>query len=438
MNNKNQTPKAAKPLEDKLQMIADIIELLLNYLVLLCLLNGAGAVGNMLNPPLWYWFLPLVYPFYYWFLREKMRYLSLFLLLHLPVAIVMPALSFQLNHDRYFWIVTMILSSLIYTVHSIYARIREKKTDSVPYGMAMAIAVVAFLLAAYLGVDLACTRIMVCGVAYVFLWLIRNYLEYFSNYLSVNRSAAGAMPEKSILQVSLRNVLISTTGVTALLVAVLWSPLSSWLTEFAKDFGFLLLKGIASILMLFSTSKSEGEEIMNSDPSMGGAQMMGGMDGEPSLLMLILEKVLFVVAILVAVALIVLGIMALARFLMEGFYEKRGVKREVEREGFLEEEERISRKQGEKSFRLPVLGGTPEQKVRRIFWKAVLSEYEKRGIERIEKEKTARQLAEKFSDEKAAEWTALAGLYDKARYGNRSVTKEESRQAGVLARQIRK
>jgi len=125
--------------------------------------------------------------------------------------------------------------------------------------------------------------------------------------------------------------------------------------------------------------------------------------------------------------------------MINGFYDKRDLKKEVVSEGFVEEEERLSRKKEDRQGRLPVFGGTPEQKVRKIFWKLVLAEYESRGKEKPDAALTARQFAGKLDDgSKTAQWEELAAIYEKARYSSESVSKEESRQASVLARQIKR
>ena len=89
-------------------------------------------------------------------------------------------------------------------------------------------------------------------------------------------------------------------------------------------------------------------------------------------------------------------------------------------------------------MKLPVLGGTLQQKVRRTFWKAVTAEYEKLGEQKPDPSQTARQFAQRFAGEKSAEWNELAALYEKARYADGEVTREDVRQAAALAKRIRR
>ena len=439
ISEKNKPKTAVRSLENTLHTVNDILELLVNYMVLLCIVTALAAAIGALDSPFWYWIIPAVLPFYYWILRQKTAYLSLFLLLHLPAALGMGIIGLNLPQHRYFWAAAYIVSAVVYTFNSIYVRIRERKADSLPTGLAMTLAVISFFVSTYMKSDAGNNRILVFTLLYVFLWLMRTYVQRFENYLLTNRNAAGAMPERSILQISIQNVLMCSTAAVAALAVLIWSPVSGWLTEQAKKFGLLLLKGLAALISLLASDKPDEEKLLEQAMS-EGPQQLGEMvqAAEAPWWLQLLEQLLYLLGIAIAVGVVVLIIIAIARYLMEGFYEKRSYKKEVLVEGFLEEEEHIGRKQENKQSRLPVLGGTPEQKIRRIFWKTVTAEYEQLGDQKPDLSQTARQFAQKFSGDKAKEWEELAALYEKARYGKDSVTREDCRQASALARRIRR
>ena len=64
-------------------------------------------------------------------------------------------------------------------------------------------------------------------------------------------------------------------------------------------------------------------------------------------------------------------IILLIRWMIRTFYEREGKAREIVGEGYLEEEERLDRDSFKKEKKLPFIGGTPEEKVRRIYKKTV-------------------------------------------------------------------
>ena len=151
-----------------------------------------------------------------------------------------------------------------------------------------------------------------------------------------------------------------------------------------------------------------------------------------------MEQLFYLLGIGLGVAFVGALIVMLIKRMIEGFYENKQLKKEVFVEGFLEEEERIGKNKESRQVKLPVLGGTPQQKVRRIFWKAVIAEYEKLGEQKPDLSQTARQFAQRFAGDKSAEWNELAALYEKARYADEGVTREDARMASSLAKKIRK
>lgn len=428
-----------RSLEKKLWVTEQIMELVLNYLVFLCVLTAVSVPFGALDSPFWYWLIPVIMPFWFWTLRQKVNSLSVFLLLHLPVAGIVAGSGFALRINRIFWIVMLIFSAVLYTVNSVYTRVKERRGEAVPVGFAALITIIACLTCAYMGSEKSVNRILIFVLVYAFWWLIRNFIQYFCDYLLTNRNAAGVMPERSIFMISIQNVLVCSIAAVAAIAALIWSPVSGWLTAQIKKLGYLFLKAIAFLIQLLIKDNSAEEEALDTPlPEMAG-QITGIVESaEPSWWIQFLEMLFYILGIGFTLVFIVMMVVMIARMLIEGFYEKRYEKKEVLVEGFLEEEERIGKKKETKESRLPLLGGTPEQKIRRIFWKTVQAEYEKLGDQEPDRSQTARQFAGKFGGEKSGDWEALAALYEKARYGENSVTKEECRQAGILARRIRR
>ena len=437
---KNQQNQRKKSIEGKLRTIAEILELILNYLVLICVLTAAAAILHMLESPFWYLLIPAGLPVYYWYLRKNIMHAGWFFMLHIPAALLIGAAGFFLKQNRIFWIVMLIASVLAYTVNSIVVRVKEKKQESLPAGMALGIAVVAFFGCAYVDAQKGCTRILVCSLIYVFFLFLRLYLLCMSEYLLTNKNAAGAMPEQAIVQLSMRNVLVQSAAAVAALAVLIWSPAAEWMTQQAKKAGLLILKGIAWLISLLASTDPEQdiplEEAMP-DLSSGMTAFAGAVEETPWWLKL-LEQLFYLLGIGLGAAFVGALIVMLVKRMIEGFYENKQIKKEVFVEGFLEEEERIGKNKESRQVKLPVLGGTLQQKVRRTFWKAVTAEYEKLGEQKPDPSQTARQFAQRFAGEKSAEWNELAALYEKARYADGEVTREDVRQVAALAKRIRR
>jgi len=288
----------SSPLEDIMEIVSDITEILMNYLVCISIVTAVSCGFKGEHAPLLYWVLPLAMPLYCWVLRRKAQQLSMFIVMHIPAAIVLVAVSFLYRQNQWFWILTYFLIAVVYIINSVVVRVKEKAEDSMPTMLAMIIALLMFFVGAYMESDTTCQRIIYLTLGYVFLWMMRSYAQFFYNYLYTNKSSAAVIPEKSILRISLRNALIfSILGVSIVGILVA-SPISAWMTDQVKEFGLLFVKAFIYLLMLVAgDGGKEPEVVENEVPVMDPSNLVGALGtSEASVFALILEKVLFLVA----------------------------------------------------------------------------------------------------------------------------------------------
>lgn len=175
---------------------------------------------------------------------------------------------------------------------------------------------------------------------------------------------------------------------------------------------------------------------------------------ESSAWLLFLDQLLRLTITFALIAALIWAIVLLIRSIIRGFYGRTGEVRELVREGFTEEEQRLSGNPKKREKRLPFWGGTMQQRLRRTFLKTVQESCPKEnGLSAM----TAREIAALAAErqQKAADtvtdsrqnpagtvtdgqekWNRLAGLYEKARYTEETINSEDVRTAGKLSREI--
>ncbi len=461
-------------MERKLETAVELLEIWMNFLLFIGLetVIDVGITGGA--TPVYVLFVPLTAPVLFYLLRKRLNQLPLFLLSHIAVAVFLFWMG-GFCPTPLLWRIAFTAVGVIYAVISLQIRLTKQEDGEGEYaaGFMGVAAVAAFFACSYWKNDAGGARI----IWLVLLWLAghwaRSYLANFLGYLQMNRRAAGAMPERRIFQGGV--ISAAAYGMFSLVVLTLCSraALLDKMSALVKRAGLLLLRAFVNFLALFGSRTPEAEE-MQMPESAGMQQMMMLPEAEdaPWWMELIEKIVMTALAFAVIVALIMLAVMVI-RLMVQSFYGRKREKKEIRQEGYVEEEERLERKRSRPEKKIPVIGGTPQQRVRRIFKKTVrqtmrtdgaapggsgaansrllLDMSEIRRLEAEEKEgrapagkdglqaKTAREIAALCAGEKenplegGREWYAFAALYEKARYGEEAVTREDAREAARLA-----
>lgn len=437
-------------MEQGLKTIRDILDMILNFLLVLCVEVVIGAVAGLDTIPVYLLCLPAAAPFLFYAARKWVGNLPLFLGIHAAVV----GLLFYLGGffpAPILWKIVYTAIGLIYAVYSIYVRVTPNRIVPGKKSVlgAAIVTIATFFFCDYVNSETGCVRVLWILFIWILGYLLEKYLENFLFYVSMNRKSAGVMPEKSIFQ-SGAAMVGAYSGICVLfLILCSRTPLLSRLSEMVRWIGIRILRLFFGFLSLFGRESGETiqkaeEEVQQMEPMMEMGEI-----GEPSVLAEILNQVFITAASLAIIAGIVLFVVWLVRFLIRGFYGRKREKREIVREDFTEEEERLEIFKKQRTVKLPFIGGTPAQRVRRIFKKTVLEVWQKEEEDNPAAicAKTARELTAgpkkrglmagmEEGQEKPEAWDKLVSLYERARYTAEELTREDVKEAGKLSRQI--
>lgn len=416
-----------------LKTIVDLLELCLNFLVVLTMETALDAVAGRTRAPLWALCLPFVLPVAFYGARRWAQKLPLFLLLHgLALAGLFGAAGRM--PVPLLWQISWMVLGVFYVIHSIKVRIvrQEDSEGECPPMMAAFVAVGMFLLCGRAESQTGCGRILWLTFAWILGNLFKNYLENFIAYVEMNRRSAGAMPERSIFQTGLLLVAGYSGFSVALLVLCARTPLVGWLSGAVKRFGLWFLRLLISFLPETGETGSGQTAAESIQPERFG-QMLPEASAPP-IWWVILEKIITTGFVLLMLLGAVYLVFVLIRFLIVRFYS-RDTKISLQKEGYTEEQERLEGFGRMRRKRLPVIGGTPAQRVRRSFQRAVQTALTEEQDGQFSP-KTARELGQMAGIDAAAQWTALVQLYEQARYDKAAVSAEDARAAVKLSRRI--
>lgn len=437
-------------MEQGLKTIRDILDIVLNFLLVLCVEVVIGAVAGLDTIPVYLLCLPAAAPFLFYAARKWVGNLPLFLGIHAAVV----GLLFYLGGffpAPILWKIVYTAIGLIYAVYSIYVRVTPNRIVPGKKSVlgAAIVTIATFFFCDYVNSETGCVRVLWILFIWILGYLLEKYLENFLFYVSMNRKSAGVMPEKSIFQSGAAMVGAYSGICVLLLILCSRTPLLSRLSEMVRWIGIRILRLFFGFLSLFGRESGETiqkaeEEVQQMEPMMEMGEI-----GEPSVLAEILNQVFITAASLAIIAGIVLFVVWLVRFLIRGFYGRKREKREIVREDFTEEEERLEIFKKQRTVKLPFIGGTPARRVRRIFKKTVLEVWQKEEEDNPAAicAKTARELTAgpqkrglmagmEEGQEKPEAWDKLVSLYERARYTAEELTREDVKEAGKLSRQI--
>lgn len=428
-------------MERGLKTTAEVLEILLNFTLVLGLETVADAAFGGLSAPVPALFLPIMAPLVFYAARRWCKNLLLFLALHAAVIAALYYLGGFLPVPL-LWRIVFPAVGVIYAVCSLKIRLtsREDGEEEPALGFLAAAAAVFFFGCGRLGSSAGCARILWLALLLLPGHWLKAYLENFLNYMSMNRRAAGAMPEQRIFRGGV--FLVALYGGFCLAVLTLYSKtaLIKQLSEFVRKAGFFIMRLLVSLLMLFARDVEEEEAVSVVENAAEPGMFMPAAEEAP-LWMQILDKILVTAVSVLIFAGLVAAVVMLVRLVIQLFYGREREKKEIRREGFVEEEERLERKGSKRGRGIPVIGGTPVQRVRRIFQRTVREALKQNSLpeQHAVSAKTVRELTglcRHASLQDPADWDALASLYERARYTEDGVTKEEAREAGRLSGKI--
>lgn len=441
-------------MERSLKAAAELLEILLNFMLILGMETVADAAFGGLSVPVYVLLIPLIAPLVFYAARKWCKNLLLFLVIHAAVIAALNYLGGFLAVPV-LWKLVFSAIGVIYMILSLKIRLtrREDGEGEASAGFMAAAAVALFFGCSRLGSTAGCARILWLAL----LWLpghwLKAYLENFLDYMKMNRRAAGAMPERRIFKGGVLLVALYSGFCLAILALYSKTALVEQLSGLVRKAGFWLMKLLIGLLMLFYGGEEE-EVVSSVSEGASDPEMFLPAAEEAPLWMQILDKLLVTAVAILIIAGLAAAAILLIRLMIQRFYGREKAKKEICQEGFVEEEERLEKKKGGHGRRIPVIGGTPAQRIRRIFKKTVQETWKQcnavsgassetvRALSAatcISSAKTARELADRCriaSGQDAGDWEAITDLYEKARYTEETMTKEEVREAVRLSGRI--
>ena len=474
-------------MERRLSALVDGMKICLNFLAMACLelavfnvtndltdgylRQSYGTVAQTVTTAPVFWvqlFLPAVIPFLFYLIRKYSRHLILFLVLH-PVVVGTVMFLTNFLPCSIFWKFLYLVVGIAYGVLSARIRLvtrdelethREDTEENWPLGAAGVMAFLSFLICSYFGDDAGASGIIWLAFAWMLLNFVVQYLENYLHYVEMSRKTSGSLPEQHIFRAGMTGVGLFTAGSVVLLVVCSKTTLVSKMTQIAKWIGWNLLRAIVWLLTLFEGGEEE-ELLLEQQMESGGNMMEAfGEAAETPWWIEVLEKFAIAVTVILMVALFVLMVYLFVRWLIRQFYGRERKPAEIHAEDFIEEEEPLRREKKRRTAKLPVIGGTAAERIRKIFKKTVIAAKIRpegqNGLFRKKKEdnsyksallygseayqeetrfdpagKTARELSGEQQ-----EWKRLVSLYEKVRYSDSAADMEEAREAGKLSKEI--
>ncbi len=324
----------------------------------------------------------------------------------------------------------MMISCIFFVHYSIYQRIHNKaELEIVSMPVIVGIASVALYLQQYHGIykwNSYYTMTLIIILAFYF---IQYYLKEYLNFLVVNASSTGMLPEKEIFFSGLRLTSFYTlSGVLVLIAASQYTWLKNLLNMFTNFIGasFVLLQKLFSKT---ETPAKPAELIATESTSNDGVKMMLPDGNKTALIWKILE-VITVIAVFVAIIFLLIKLFLTLISIIKRIMNRNIKTQEAELTATRDVREKCEKTRSQKHSLQPrELFGflDAKERIRRIYKKKAASYKPLRFNER----ETQKQKS--FSPERLMYYTAkemecemhsgsFAEIYEKARYSNEECT----------------
>ena len=375
-------------------------------------------------------------PLFYYFLREKCKMFSVFLLFHL-LPIVLVLLVYHADPGQKVFAVLIEAACLVISFIRRLDKGNEPGMEAFMPSVAMAILVILYLVDAWQGKGNCGSFLRQMIILYILGYFIFYFIKQFLHYMDMNDRTTDNIPVQHIFY-SAAALSSGFTVISAVIIAFAsdWTLIDR-IGQFIRNAFFRLLTVIFSLFpegqepVTESASEEEMEEILwgAEQLSQEGA-LFKAMDKLISIFVAVLTCVLLAAAVIGMVKLIKA---AFARRQKKHLVSEETFSDQVEDLKPIEEKKEKKRRSFLERIRESL---SPEEKIRRIYRKTMLRqvpswEGEKKAA--ILKKGTARECCMQFFPKASQEAQDLAGLYEKARYGNGICGQEDVRRAKLLA-----
>lgn len=384
---------------------------LLNYMVVLgaqLLLLAGFSAGE---PMIWRLLLQAGIPLFYYFLREKCNSIPLFFILHiLPVCA-----SYFLPGAGAPEKIILVLGALAFAVLSLSKRVFSKEK-----GMEAAnpIVVIGLFLVFYL-FDMA----QMGGNAgrYFFemsvFFAVGYFLYYYFNragtFLKISNMYIEGVPVKKVL-LSAFGMVFGFSAAAFVLINLLTNR--AWLDGITGWIGRFVHKALSALVTYVPETEAPIEDVLFAKVEYTDF----GISQEASEWGMLADIILKAVCGLLFLAFLIFLVVSAVRFIGMAF----GIKKKKESFRDVTEEDRIEKlgrreKKKSETREWRIFGGTPEQKIRKLYYKTMLRKHsmlKEEHTKKLLKTGTARECCQTMFEDEAALPEQFAQIYEKARY----------------------
>lgn len=406
----------------------DLVSMIANYILVVTVMTVLYEVtGQILTLPAI--LLMFLVPLILYVQRKNIDKLWLFFALHLCIPI---AYSFAYGEKDVLFILD-IIPILFFVISSFVSRLKKSEAGEAIASpvFAGAIFVLAILILSYFVSERNIRIVFAAIPIFAALYPISLYIERFLWFDYVSRKTVTNLPSNEIMKAGAPYVLglcgFYLVSAYLCLDEELISKMSAAISGFIKK----IIRFLLSFIKPGETENiSETEDKIDSMvPDLSGLVE----ETEPSKFSLLMQKIFTYLAIVALVALVIVLIVSLIKFIISHFHGRDDRTENVLTNEYEEEREKVEikkRKTGSVFSRL----STPE-KIRRLYVKIARDNAELTDTpERF----SVREFANLFSEDKREAAMGYALIYEKVRYSESVVTKDDYESAKNFASVLRK
>ena len=424
----------------RIETAGNIIAEILNYMPLIAL--QAILFHDIVNwqPGLLHLLVPVFLPVLFYLMREFCGSRILFFGIHILVPWLYVVLWGRNLPEK----VIFGASAAFVSILSIHRRLsREGMGGEVIIPIAAAGMFCAlYLLDAYQAQGQNAEFLTVLMICYALLYFLYLYLMRFLQYMDVNHRTTGNIPMNRAFGTSF-GMVVGFLGISAVAICLgadgrLFDMLGGLIRKG-------LLTALSFLVSLLPRGGEEAQEIITQTAHNGGGMMML-MEEEsgPTFLSKLLDGLFFLVSAAITAAACGAVILAFVRLVNAAFGGriKRTAREQAQGEDRVEKMARPRREREKKSGETVFFAArTPQQIMRRLYYVSLRRKYYSKRDEKEERlirSGTARECCKGLFRDKERPAEEFARLYERARYGKESCTREDAKQMKRLSGELLK
>ncbi len=407
--------------KEKIIIIQELLAIQMTHWLLFLVEVTVLGIAHSYEPLVWKWAVLSLIPIVFFVVRRYTDHFLMFIASHIVPVLILVIIPYADLVERIIFYIYVIG----YIIYSFYLRLgtKERLSGVINPVVSVVIAVACLCFQQYHGIAEWGKYYVVPVVVILCLYYIRLYLEQFQYFLMVNESSTDHIPEKAIFRRGISLITVFSAGGAILLLLTYNIGWVGQITALLKSILVWIIR-----LLFRGQDEIPQEEILPQEAIDNDQkqEMFPIENAEPSLIVLILEKILMIAMVLAFVALLVWLVYSLFKFLYHRF-NSRLLLTEDEVVGDIKDVREkcgLDRVLRDKRSYVSLL--STRERIRRIYKKEVWAgrwKLAKGGSPSLLNRLTARECGEGLARKNLAE------VYEKARYSEAECTLQDIRRA---------